>query len=87
MPTYAYICKNCNHYFEDFQGINDPPIQECPECKSVPQRLISGGSGLIFKGSGFYETDYKRANSNSNGKKNGTNTKKSPSEEKVKTDD
>lgn len=85
MPTYAYICKNCNHYFEEFQGINDSPIQECPECKLVPQRLISGGAGLIFKGSGFYETDYKRTDSN--GKKYGTTSKKSSSEEKVKTDE
>ncbi|MFO7639184.1 MAG: FmdB family zinc ribbon protein [bacterium] len=62
MPTYEYQCRKCGHRFELFQRIVDPPVKNCPKCRrrgSVEQ-LISGGSGLIFKGSGFYITDYKR---------------------------
>jgi len=65
MPTYEYQCRKCGYRFEEFQRIVDPPIRDCPKCKiegSVEQ-IISGGSGLIFKGSGFYETDYKRSSS------------------------
>ena len=65
MPTYEYQCRKCGHRFEEFQRIVDPPIRDCPRCKiegSVEQ-IISGGAGLIFKGSGFYETDYKRSSS------------------------
>ncbi|HDQ99994.1 MAG TPA: zinc ribbon domain-containing protein [candidate division WOR-3 bacterium] len=61
MPTYEYQCRKCGHRFEVFQRIVDPPVRNCPKCRgrgSVEQ-LISGGSGLIFKGSGFYITDYK----------------------------
>jgi len=62
MPTYEYQCRKCGHRFEVFQSIVDPPIRDCPKCrcKGSVEQLISGGSGLIFKGSGFYETDYKR---------------------------
>ena len=62
MPTYEYECKKCGHRFEEFQRIVDPPIKDCPKCKkrNCVEQIISGGSGLIFKGSGFYETDYKR---------------------------
>lgn len=61
MPTYEYVCDKCNHEFELFQSMKDDPIDKCPECNSKRvRRLIGGGAGIIFKGSGFYETDYKR---------------------------
>lgn len=61
MPTYEYLCKDCEHKFEEFQSIIDDPISVCPECKGKPERLISGGAGLLFKGSGFYITDYRNS--------------------------
>jgi len=57
MPTYEYECKSCSHTFEVFQSMSDPPLKDCPECGSEVRRLIFGGSGVIFKGSGFYVTD------------------------------
>lgn len=60
MPTYDYQCKACEHRFEQFQSITAAPIRKCPKCKkNKVQRLISTGAGLIFKGSGFYITDYR----------------------------
>src|ERR1700689_3990326 len=60
MPTYEYKCNACGHRFERFQSIMAGPIRKCPECgKSAVERLISAGGGLIFKGSGFYITDYR----------------------------
>ena len=60
MPTYDYQCADCNHLFEAFQSITAQPLTECPECKKPAlKRLIGTGAGLIFKGSGFYCTDYK----------------------------
>ena len=57
MPTYEYECKECSHNFEVYQLINDDPVKECPKCGEAVRRLISGGGGVIFKGSGFYVTD------------------------------
>ncbi len=62
MPTYEYECIKCKHRFEEFQAITDPPLKQCPKCKGKLRRLITGGAGVIFKGSGFYVTDYKKAN-------------------------
>ena len=60
MPTYEYQCSACGHRFEKFQSIKAAPIKECPACgKNKAQRLIGTGAGLIFKGSGFYITDYR----------------------------
>jgi putative FmdB family regulatory protein len=59
VPTYEYECKDCGCKFERFQGIKAPPIKKCPECKGKVKRLIGTGSGIIFKGKGFYQTDYK----------------------------
>jgi len=60
MPTYAYVCQNCGHNFEQFQSITAKPLQKCPHCnKRRLKRLIGSGAGIIFKGSGFYETDYR----------------------------
>jgi len=60
MPTYDYICESCEYEFEQFQSITARPIRKCPRCgKASVQRLIGAGAGIIFKGSGFYETDYR----------------------------
>ena len=59
MPTYQYACKNCGHEFEIMQSITASVKKKCPECKKLKlQRLIGAGAGVIFKGSGFYQTDY-----------------------------
>ena len=61
MPTYSYICDACGHHFEKFQAMSDEPLRTCPNCQSDRiRRLIGAGAGLIFKGSGFYLTDYAR---------------------------
>jgi putative FmdB family regulatory protein len=57
MPTYEYECKSCGHTFETFQAMSDDPLRNCPECGKEVRRLINGGSGVIFRGSGFYVTD------------------------------
>jgi len=60
MPTYEYKCKNCNHKFECFQSIKSRSLQLCPKCKKKALiRLIGSGGGVIFRGSGFYATDYR----------------------------
>ena len=59
MPTYEYKCSNCNHTFEVFQSISAEPVKECPKCNGPVKRLIGTGLSPIFKGSGFYQTDYK----------------------------
>jgi len=60
MPTYEYRCSECGHEFEEFQSITSKPIRKCPSCgKNKVDRLIGCGAGLIFKGSGFYQTDYR----------------------------
>lgn len=61
MPTYDYQCSACSHTWEAFQSIKADPLTTCPNCKSGPvARLLGIGAGVLFKGSGFYETDYKR---------------------------
>jgi putative FmdB family regulatory protein len=63
MPTYEYVCKSCGYRFEKFQNMSDKPIQKCPKCGKNVKRLIGTGTGVIFKGSGFYATDYKNQSS------------------------
>ncbi len=64
MPTYEYYCTSCGFEFEEFQSIASEPISVCPKCNEHVKRKISGGVGLIFKGTGFYITDYKNKKSN-----------------------
>ena len=62
MPTYDYKCSACDHAFEELQSFSDPPLTKCPKCKKKKlARLFGGGGAILFKGSGFYETDYRRA--------------------------
>lgn len=61
MPTYEYKCRDCGEKFDEFQKINDLPLSCCPVCGGALDRLISGGLGIMFKGSGFYVTDYRSA--------------------------
>lgn len=59
MPTYQYSCLKCGNSFESFQKMNDRPLEHCPSCGGEVKRLISGGAGFLFKGTGFYITDYR----------------------------
>lgn len=65
MPTYEYECKTCGHTFEAFQSMSDAPLRECPACGKEVRRLINGGAGVIFKGSGFYVNDSRSGKSGS----------------------
>ncbi len=79
MPTYQYECSHCHHQFEILQSMNENRLKKCPECGKITlQRLIGTGSGIIFKGSGFYETDYKQKGSDKAASKE-LGPKKSPS--------
>lgn len=65
MPTYEYKCQECGHKFEKFQTMSDEPIKECEKC-GAPVRKLFGTGGIIFKGSGFYVNDYKKATDSGN---------------------
>lgn len=83
MPTYQYRCSKCGHEFEEFQSMTDEPITVCPKCHGRTRRLITGGSGLLFKGSGFYITDYRSSQYKADQKKessasSGSTTDKAP---------
>ena len=86
MPTYDYICNDCEKMHEYFQSMSDAPIKECPECKKNSlRRVISGGTGLIFKGSGYYLTDYKNKKTQSSEDKK-PNKKKKDNKSKKKVE-
>jgi len=83
MPTYEYACPDCEHQFEVFHSITAKPIRKCPECgKRKVERLISGGAGLLFKGSGFYITDYRSDNYKSAAKKDSESSSSGSTESK-----
>lgn len=87
MPTYDYRCDACGHELEVFQSMSDDRLTVCPACgESKLRRLIGSGAGIIFKGSGFYETDYKRSRSSSSGSSSDKKPDKKP-EKKEKTDE
>lgn len=73
MPTYDYRCSSCGYTFEYFQPMSAKPLTECPKCKGSLKRIIGTGAGPIFKGSGFYQTDYK-SNSSQKEKSKSTNS-------------
>lgn len=87
MPTYDYICKKCEKMVEYFQSMSDAPKKECPDCKENSlRRVISGGTGLIFKGSGYYLTDYKNKKNKPPVKKDtGKKKKKETSKKKIES--
>ena len=68
MPNYDYECTSCDKVMEIFQQMSDAPLQKCPECGEKVKRLVGGGLGVIFKGSGFYATDSKKGSSTQSGK-------------------
>ena len=81
MPTYDYQCKACGHRFEIFQSIKAKALKKCPKCEGKIERLIGSGAGIIFKGSGFYQTDYRSKNYQEGSKKDSP-AKDKPSTEK-----
>ena len=86
MPTYDYQCQACGHTWEMFQSMNDNPVKSCPKCKKrKAKRLLGLGAGIIFKGTGFYETDYK--NKSGGEKKEGSSEGDSGSSDSSKSSD
>jgi putative FmdB family regulatory protein len=69
MPTYEYECNDCGHCFEAFQNMKDEPLKKCTECEGEVYRKISSNAGLIFKGNGFYLTDYGKGDKGKSSKK------------------
>lgn len=86
MPTYAYACPKCGHEYDKLQKFSDETRAKCPECGTRGERLITGGTGFVFKGSGFYETDYKRAGERK-GEADGEGASKDKDKDKAKGKD
>lgn len=90
MPNYDYKCKNCSYEFEEFQKMSDSVLITCPQCKTNNLvRMIHGGAGLHFKGSGFYLTDYKKSGTSSGAPAESVKKveeKKTDTKSEVKTD-
>lgn len=84
MPTYTYVCKNCGHKYDKFQTITSQPDTICPKCNGTVERMIGGGVGIVFKGSGFYVTDYKK-DSKGSSKEGNTESKSETKKEKTET--
>lgn len=85
MPTYEYVCKDCGYEFEEFQSIKADPLTICPKCNGQVIRKIGMGAGLVFKGSGFYITDYKNKKEAVTQKPNASKSDKKPAEDTKKT--
>lgn len=96
MPTYGYVCEQCGHEFDEFQSITAKPLRKCPQCGKLSlKRLIGCGAGIIFKGSGFYCTDYRgdgykkaascECHSTTGKKETKTESKPTPAVNKVET--
>jgi len=75
MPTYEYVCDSCENRFELMQRMKDDPVKECPKCGKAVRRVLSGGIGISFKGSGFYVNDSNPASSGTTGGTSGTGGK------------
>ncbi len=84
MPTYEYECLKCGHRFEAFQKMSDPPKKRCPKCGGKLRRLVGTGAGIVFKGSGFYATDYRSESYKSQKKKESGEQPKPKDESKPK---
>ena len=85
MPTYEYVCTKCEHEFEAFQSMKDEPLTTCPACKKRSvKRKVGGGAGLIFKGSGFYITDFKKPSSGGGGSESGGKKDAAPAKSDTK---
>ena len=83
MPTYDYVCDACGHEFEEFQSITDPVLRKCPECKKLKlRRLFGTGAAVVFKGSGFYQTDYRSESYKSGAEKDKPKTEKTEKSDK-----
>ena len=86
MPTYQYECDACNHAFEMLQSMTEAKIRKCPKCGKLKlSRLIGSGSGVIFKGTGFYETDYKKKSGSDSDAKAKSETKSETPKAETKT--
>lgn len=72
MPTYDYKCNECEYTFEEFHKMSDPPVEICPKCGGLVRKLVSGGAGIAFKGSGFYVNDYKSSGGSSDSGSSGS---------------
>lgn len=98
MPTYEYLCEGCGHRFDEFQSFKEDPLKQCPRCQEDKlRRLFGTGAAILFKGSGFYETDYRsesykqaakadqenssKAKESSNGQANGSSASESTKSE------
>jgi putative FmdB family regulatory protein len=85
MPTYDYVCDKCGHKFEEMQSFKDDPLKTCPKChEDALRRLFGTGAAILFKGSGFYETDY-RSESYKNAAKKDAPAESKPAETKTET--
>jgi putative FmdB family regulatory protein len=82
MPTYEYQCLKCHHTFDAFQSMSEEPLKTCPVCGDSVKRLISPGAAIIFKGSGFYITDYRKKESKKSTSEGGSPSESKPSEMK-----
>ena len=94
MPTYNYYCSDCDTHFSYFQKMSESPVTKCENCGGRVKRLITGGTGLIFKGSGFYLTDYKNGeksissdSTSSSGEKGEEKSEKPEQKDKLETND
>ncbi len=90
MPTYEYECNRCGHHFELFQNMSDSPRKRCVKCRGAVRRLLGAGAGILFKGSGFYQTDYRSRNYTEASKKDkpsaeSTSAKTKPADAKAKS--
>lgn len=80
MPTYEYECGACGYRFEKYQSMTEKAVRQCPKCgKAKAERVISGGAGVLFKGSGFYQTDYRSKGYKESAKKDASQKKEVPS--------
>lgn len=87
MPTYDYVCDACGHEFEEFQSITEPVLRKCPECKKQKlRRLFGTGAAVVFKGSGFYQTDYRSESYKSGAEKDKPKSESSEKSESKNSD-